>query len=304
MRIVFMGTPDFAVPSLDILVQNGYQIVGVVTAADKPGGRAGIQESAVKKYAVEHGLPLLQPLKLKDPAFVQALQDCKADLQVVVAFRMLPEVVWQMPRLGTLNLHGSLLPKYRGAAPINHAIINGEKETGVTTFFLQHEIDTGDVIQQRKIEIGPDETAGELHDRMMAVGAEVVLETVNAIRDGVVTTYPQPDAAATHAPKIFHQTCEINFDQPQQKVHDFIRGLSPYPCAWAKLKDGKTLKIIKAEVGEPVTDAVVPGTFTVPKKGLLTVKTQGGYLNILEVQLEGKRRMMAKELLNGYEVVA
>lgn len=300
MRIIFMGTPDFAVPSLEILADNGYEIAGVVTVADKPGGRMGILESPVKKCAVARGIPLLQPLKLKDPAFLEALAALKADLQVVVAFRMLPEVVWRMPGMGTLNLHGSLLPKYRGAAPINHAIMNGETETGVTTFFLQHEIDTGDIIQQRRMEIGPDETAGELHDRMMLMGAQVVLETVNAIRDGVVVPQPQPSAAATHAPKIFHETCEINCTQPAATVHNFVRGLSPWPGAWMRLKDGKQFKIFRTRVLEVPSDAPA-GAFVQRQKGTLQLSTGSGLVDILEAQLEGKKKLPVKELLNGYD---
>jgi methionyl-tRNA formyltransferase len=301
MRIVFMGTPDFAVPSLKILLDNGYEVVGVVTAADKPGGRSGIIESAVKKFAVANGLRVLQPLKLKDPVFLAELSGLKADLQVVVAFRMLPEVVWQMPPLGTLNLHGSLLPKYRGAAPINHAIMNGETETGVTTFFLQHEIDTGDIILQRKMDIGPNETVGAVHDRMMAMGAAVVLETVTAIQNGTVKTRPQPNEAATHAPKIFQETCKIDFSRTAGEVHNFIRGLSPYPGAWTVLKDGKIFKVFKA-LPEIYSDDMIPtGSYVLPHKGVLKVKVKDGYIHLLEVQLEGKKRMTISELLNGYK---
>jgi methionyl-tRNA formyltransferase len=301
MRIVFMGTPDFAVPSLKILLDNGYEVVGVVTAADKPGGRSGIIESAVKKFAVANGLRVLQPLKLKDPVFLAELTDLKADLQVVVAFRMLPEVVWQMPPFGTLNLHGSLLPKYRGAAPINHAIMNGETETGVTTFFLQHEIDTGDIILQRKMDIGTNETVGEVHDRMMVMGAAVVLETVTAIQNGSVKTSPQPNEAATHAPKIFHETCKIDFSRTAVEVHNFIRGLSPYPGAWTELKDGKIFKVFKALPEIHSDDTMPAGSYVMPQKGFLKIKVQDGYIHLLEVQLEGKKRMAVSELLNGYK---
>ena len=301
-----MGTPDFAVPSLEILADNGYDIVGVVTVADKPGGRVGILESAVKKCAVGRGMKVLQPLKLKDPGFLEELAALQADLQVVVAFRMLPELVWRMPPMGTLNLHGSLLPKYRGAAPINHAIINGEKETGVTTFFLQHEIDTGAIIQQRKMEIGPNDTAGALHDRMMLMGAAVVLETVNAIRDGGVVTRPQPDEQATHAPKIFHETCAIDFNKTTQEVHNFVRGLSPYPGAWTRLRDGKTFKILQSlpDHTSPVLDGLQPGHFVTSTKGALNIRTADGFLSVLEGQLEGKKKMIIKEILNGYTFVA
>jgi methionyl-tRNA formyltransferase len=301
MRIIFMGTPDFAVPSLKILLDNGYEVVGVVTAADKPGGRSGIIESAVKKFAVANGLKVLQPLKLKDPVFLAELSGLKADLQVVVAFRMLPEVVWQMPPLGTLNLHGSLLPKYRGAAPINHAIMNGETETGVTTFFLQHEIDTGDIILQRKMDIGPNETVGAVHDRMMVMGAAVVLETVTDIQNGTVKTIPQPSDAATHAPKIFQETCKIDFSRTAIEVHNFIRGLSPYPGAWTVLKDGKIFKVFKALPEIHSDDTIPTGSYVIPHKGVLKVKVKDGYIHLLEVQLEGKKRMAVSELLNGYK---
>ncbi len=296
-----MGTPEFAVPSLEILADNGYDIVGVVTVADKPGGRVGVLESAVKKAALKRGLKILQPLKLKDPDFLAELAALGADLQVVVAFRMLPEVVWQMPRLGTLNLHGSLLPRYRGAAPINHAVMNGDTETGVTTFFLQHAIDTGDVILQRSMTIGPNELASEVHDRMMVLGAEVVLETVNAIRDGVVRTQKQIDAAATHAPKIFHEHCVLDFQKTALELHNFVRGLSYHPGAWAVLPDGKTFKVFRAlpEVGGAGDEPT--GTWLEAPKGALKVRVADGYLQVLEGQLEGKKRMPIKDLLNGYK---
>ncbi|HMT70402.1 MAG TPA: methionyl-tRNA formyltransferase, partial [Saprospiraceae bacterium] len=247
MRIIFMGTPEFAVSSLDILVQNGHQIVAVVTSIDSYGGRGGKQllESAVKKYAVAHDIPVLQPTNLKSPAFLETLRSYTADLQIVVAFRMLPEVVWNMPPLGTVNLHGSLLPKYRGAAPINHAIINGETETGVTSFKLKHEIDTGDVIMSRSIKIEDSDDAGTLHDKLKDLGAQVVLETVNKIANGSVDFQIQSDDEATAAPKIFHETCKIDFDRPVAEVYNFIRGLSPYPAAWCII-DQKEVKILQA----------------------------------------------------------
>jgi methionyl-tRNA formyltransferase len=293
-----MGTPDFAVPSLKILLDNGYSVVGVVTAPDKPGGRQGIQQSAVKLFALEAGLPLLQPLKFKDPAFLEALQALKADLQVVVAFRMLPEIVWSMPKMGTMNLHGSLLPKYRGAAPINWAIIQGEKETGVSTFLLQHEIDTGDLLFQRTMPIGENETAGELHDRMMLVGAELLLESVKALEAGAVKPMPQADIEATHAPKIHTDTCRINFDQPTESVHNFIRGLSPYPGAWTMLGE-KVLKVLRTE--KEIADGVLPksGELVVEGKKSLKIGTNDGFVRVLELQLEGKRRMAVQEFLNG-----
>ena len=229
-----MGTPEFAVPSLDILVQNNYDIVAVVTSTDSYGGRGGKQliESSIKKYAIEHHIPVLQPTNLKSPGFIEQLKSFEADLQIVVAFRMLPEIVWNMPPLGTFNLHGSLLPKYRGAAPINHAIIQGETETGVTSFKLKHEIDTGDVLLRKKVAIDVNDDAGTLHDRMMIIGADVVLETVKRIESGKYTFTKQEDAESTKAPKIFHETCQIDFNKPVDQVYNFIRGLIPYPGAW------------------------------------------------------------------------
>lgn len=301
MRIVFMGTPEFAVPSLEILLQNGYTVPAVVTAADKPGGRFGLQESAVKKFALSHGLRVLQPEKLKNPEFLEELRALRADLQVVVAFRMLPEAVWNMPPLGTLNLHGSLLPKYRGAAPINWAIINGETETGVTTFLLRHEIDTGDVLFQEKMPIGENDTAGDIHDRMMVLGAQVVLRTVQAIERGEARPLPQSDAEATHAPKIFTETCRIDFAQPTARVHNFIRGLSPYPGAWTML-DGKTLKILQTLKTGPGAVALPPGQFVSDGKNYLKISALDGFVEVLELQMEGKRRMNVKDFLNGYKI--
>ncbi len=304
MRIVFMGTPDFAVPSLEILFHHGYEIPAVITAPDKPGGRQGLQESAVKKFARENGIRVLQPEKLKNPDFLDELRACRADLQVVVAFRMLPESVWSMPPLGTLNLHGSLLPKYRGAAPINWAIINGETETGVTTFLLKHEIDTGDILFQEKMPIGENDTAGDVHDRMMALGAQVVLRTVQAIERGEARPVPQPDTEATHAPKIFTDTCRIDFNQPTLQVHNFIRGLSPYPGAWTLLDD-KTLKILRTEKKKmdhwQLGNMVQPGQFVSDGKGYLLISTQDGFVAVLELQLEGKRRMPIRDFLNGFK---
>ncbi|MEM8585970.1 MAG: methionyl-tRNA formyltransferase, partial [Bacteroidota bacterium] len=235
-RIVFMGTPEFAVPSLEALIENGYEVVGVVTATDKMGGRGGkkLLESAVKKCAIKHQIPVLQPTKLRDPDFLADLRRWNTDLQIVVAFRMLPELVWDMPSLGTFNLHGSLLPKYRGAAPINWAIINGEAKTGLTTFFIKHEIDTGDMLLQAETPIGPNETAGDLHDRMMVLGADLVVDTVKLIETGSYHLQKQDDRLACPAPKLSREVCQIDFDQSCNKVHDFIRGLSPYPAAWTR----------------------------------------------------------------------
>ena len=306
MKIVFMGTPEFAVASLDILIKNGYNVVAVVTATDKLGGRGGKQllQSAVKQYAVAHNLPVLQPEKLKNPEFVETLRDLQADLFIVVAFRMLPEIVWTMPPLGTMNLHGSLLPKYRGAAPINWAIIKGEKETGVTTFFLKHEIDTGDVLFTATVPISPDMTAGELHDKMMQIGAETVLESVKTIEKGNYALQVQADTEATHAPKIFFETCEINFNQSTQDVHNFIRGLSPYPTAWTNL-DGLKLKVFKAaiDVSSENVENHEAGKILTDQKNFIKIKTSDGFILLLDIQLEGRKRMSVKDFLNGYKIL-
>ncbi len=298
-----MGTPEFAVPSLDILIQNGYEVVGVVTATDKLGGRGNKQllQSAVKQYAVEKGLNILQPEKLKNPEFIEELSILKADLQIVVAFRMLPEIIWAMPPKGTFNLHGSLLPKYRGAAPINWAIINGDTETGVTTFFIQHQIDTGDLILQEKIPIGENETAGEVHDRLMQLGAETVLKTVQLIESQNIKLQKQNDSEVSHAPKLFHETCEIDFNQPTQKVHDFIRGLSPYPAAWTTL-DGLELKILKT-TKQVAPHEFEPGKFISDNKKSLKISTLDGFIEVQELQLQGKRRMDIISFLNGNKIL-
>jgi methionyl-tRNA formyltransferase len=297
-----MGTPDFAVPSLEILLDNGFEVPAVITAPDKPGGRQGLQQSAVKKFAESRGLPVLQPEKLKNPGFLEELRSLKADLQVVVAFRMLPEAVWAMPPLGTMNLHASLLPRYRGAAPINWAVINGDKETGVTTFLLRHEIDTGDLLFQEKIGIGPDETAGELHDRMMSVGAALVLKSVRALEAGQVHPIAQSDLAATHAPKIFTETCQLDFGKTAQQTHDFIRGLSPFPGAWTRF-EGKTLKLYRSSLQLPPNfvagKAAEPGAFVSDGKHYLLARCADGFVSILELQLEGKKRMSVRDFLNG-----
>lgn len=302
LRIVFMGTPEFAVASLDALVHAGCSIVGVVTAPDKPAGRGmQLQQSAVKKYAVEKGLTVLQPEKLKSPEFLQALAALAADLQVVVAFRMLPEVVWNMPVMGTINVHGSLLPHYRGAAPINWAIINGEQETGVTTFKLQHEIDTGNILLQERIIITETETAGTLHDKMKMVGAELLVKTVKALAHGTLQAVPQDVAneqELQHAPKIFTDTCRIDPTQPISSVYNKIRGLSPYPGAFTQL-DGKTIKIYTAEkIEQSPTDE--PGAWVTDKKTYLWLACSDGYINIKDLQLEGKKRMLVGDFLRGY----
>lgn len=295
-----MGTPDFAVPSLDILVQNGYEVVGVVTVADKMGGRGMKQvlESPVKKYAVAQGIPVLQPEKLRNPEFLAQLRALEANLFIVVAFRMLPEVVWRMPELGTFNLHGSLLPRYRGAAPINWAVINGDTETGVTTFFLQHEIDTGHIIFQDKMPIGENETAGEIHDLMMEMGAGTVLKTVQAIEAGTAPHLPQEESQVCHAPKIFHETCEINFAQSTVQVHNFVRGLSPFPAAWTML-DGQELKVLRTEK-EVTAHEHTPGQLFSDGRSFLKYSTLDGYVKVLELQLQGRKRMGVKDFLNGY----
>ena len=307
LRIVFMGTPEFAEFTLRRLVEDGYNIIGVVTMPDKPMGRHGsvLQSSPVKKYAVEQGIPVLQPEKLKDPAFLETLSALNADLQIVVAFRMLPEAVWNMPRLGTFNLHGSLLPQYRGAAPINWAIINGDKETGVTTFFLKHEIDTGDIIHQARIPILPSDNAGTMHDKLMALGADLTVQTLNDIISGTVKQVSQQSLGESElrpAPKIFKETCRINWNQPTAKVNDFIRGLSPYPAAWTVLHsaDG-TDQDFKIYSAQPVKNAPIlpPGTITCDNRKTLCVSTADGALSLQEVQIAGKKRMPTCSFLCG-----
>lgn len=299
MRIVFMGTPEFAVASLSALLDAGKEIVAVVTAPDKPAGRGQkISESAVKQFAVSKGLPVLQPLKLKDPDFIAQLTASKPDLQVVVAFRMLPEVVWNLPPQGTINLHASLLPNYRGAAPINWAVINGEKETGVTTFKLQHEIDTGDILMQEKLLIGDTETAGELHDRMKITGAELLVQTVNDLEKGKLQASAQnADSAIKHAPKLFKEDCEIYWNLSAKHIYNQIRGLSPYPTAFSTLA-GKNLKIFKAALDQQQPH-VKPGEFVTDHKTFLKFAAADGWLNLEEVQLEGKKKMGIEEFLRG-----
>jgi methionyl-tRNA formyltransferase len=299
MKIVFMGTPEFAVASLNSLKQAGFEIVGVVTAADKPAGRGQkLSESAVKRYAVANGLRVLQPLKLKDPDFIVELASLNADLFVVVAFRMLPEIVWQMPAKGTINLHGSLLPHYRGAAPINHVIINGEEETGVTTFFLKQEIDTGDIIFSDAIAISPEETAGSLHDKLMIVGANLLVKTVTAIQNDDYNEVPQPQYEDLKAaPKIFKDFCKVDWNQPSQKVYNLIRGLSPYPTAFTTLSD-KTLKIFEAEM-EVKEPGISTGAFLTDGKTFLKFATKDGFIKLTDVQYEGKKRMLIDEFLRG-----
>ncbi len=301
MRIVYLGTPEFAVPSLEILLDHGYDIPAVITAPDKPGGRQGMITSAVKKAALARGLRVMQPEKLKNPDFLADLHALKADLQIVVAFRMLPEVVWNMPPMGTLNLHGSLLPKYRGAAPINWAVINGETETGITTFLLKHEIDTGDVLFQERIAIGENETAGELYEKMMHQGAALILKTVQALEQGRAIPQPQPEGSVTHAPKIFTETCRIDFAKPTGQVHDFVRGLSPHPGAWTLL-DGKLLKIYRTLKDKTAAGAAHrPGECVIEHGKTMKISTLDGFVQILELQEEGRKRMDAQSFLNGYK---
>ncbi len=302
LSVVFMGTPEFAVPSLKVLVDHGYRIAGVVSTPDKHGGRGGkkLLESPVKRYALENDLPLLQPPNLKAPEFIEELKALEANLQVVVAFRMLPRIVWEMPRYGTFNLHGSLLPKYRGAAPINWAIINGENQTGVTSFFLQHEIDTGNIIFQETIPILSNDTAGTLHDRMMEVAARVVLKTVQAIEKGDPPVQAQEESKASKAPKIFSEDCRINFDQPIEKVRNFIRGLSPYPTAWTIL-DGKKLKLFET-VAYPGKVDHAPGVLISGDRDKMKIACKDGYLEVLDLQLQGRKRMKTKDFLNGYTI--
>lgn len=302
LRIVFIGTPDFAVASLKAICEAGYHVVGVITAPDKPAGRGmQLQESAVKRYAREKGLYIMQPPRLKNPEFLQELQNLKADLQVVIAFRMMPEVLWSMPRLGTFNLHASLLPQYRGAAPINWAIINGEKETGITTFFLKHEIDTGRIILQEKVSITEDMTAGELHDLLMEKGAAMVLRTLEKIESGDDGAYEQDlSASVKHAPKIFTEHCHIHWNQSAEQVHNLIRGMSPYPAAFSRL-DGKILKIYKSSK-ELAAHKLQPGTLLSTDRKTLKVAVAGGYIHVLQLQLEGKKKMGAEEFLRGYRL--
>jgi methionyl-tRNA formyltransferase len=305
MRIVFMGTPEFAVASLDELIQSGSEIVGVITAPDKPAGRGQkVSESAVKQYAVTHGLKVLQPEKLKNEEFLKELKALNADLQVVVAFRMLPEVVWNMPPKGTINLHASLLPQYRGAAPINWVLINGEKESGVTTFFLKQEIDTGDILFTEKITLTGHETAGELHDRLMYKGAGLLVKTVKAVESGRYTENPQHQLVEgvelKHAPKIFKEDCLIDWNQPAEKVYNLIRGLSPYPTAYTLLNE-KILKVFRAEY-ELAETGEEPGEFFSDNKTFLKASALDGFVMLTDVQLEGKKRMGIEEFLRGVKL--
>lgn len=305
MRIIFMGTPAFAVASLEALIESGANVVAVVTAPDKPAGRGQrLNESAVKQYAVIHNIPVLQPEKLKNEDFLKELKSYQADLQVVVAFRMLPEVVWQMPAKGTINLHASLLPQYRGAAPINWAIINGEKESGVTTFFLKQEIDTGDILFVEKVSITDEVTAGEYHDRLMHKGAGLLVKTVKAIESGRYTEQPQGQLAEgitlKHAPKIYKDDCRVDWQQSADKIYNLIRGLSPYPAAFTEL-NGKTLKIFKT-TKEDTKPNVQPGDYLTDNKTYLKFACADGCISLTDIQLEGKKRMGIEEFLRGVKL--
>ena len=313
LRIVYMGTPEFAVESLKRLVEGGYNVVGVVTMPDKPMGRHGsvLQGSPVKLYAEAQGLKILQPVNLKDEAFVEELRSLQADLQIVVAFRMLPEVVWNMPKWGTFNLHASLLPQYRGAAPINWAVMNGDTETGITTFFLKHEIDTGDIIQQVKVPIADTDNVEIVYDKLMMLGGDLVLETVDKILDGTVSAIPQEEIIQSEtelrpAPKIFKETCRINWNTGVKKVYDFVRGLSPYPAAWTEIclpdDSRQVLKIFETQK-EFANHTLDIGAMDTDGKTYLRIAVEDGFVNLLTIQVAGKKRMPVSDFLRGYRVV-
>ena len=314
LKIIFLGTPEFAVESLDKIVENGYNVVAVVTMPDKPAGRGhNLLQSPVKQYAVSKNIPVLQPVNLKDEDFVEQLRSYGADLFVVIAFRMLPEVVWQMPRLGTFNLHGSLLPDYRGAAPINWPIINGDTKTGVTTFFLKHEIDTGDVIDRMSVEINPEDNLGDVHDRLMSLGADLTLKTLGKILDGTLETKPQSAFAdecqsPRPAPKIFKETCHVDWNRSVVDVHNLVRGLSPYPAAWSVIEDdgpltGRQVKIFETQIDSSSSSNLIPGRMIVIGKDKIAVDCSDGRLLIKKLQLQGKKAMPADEFLRGAKLV-
>lgn len=309
LRIVFMGTPDFAVETLKLLVENSYNVVGVVTTPDRPAGRGyKLQESAVKKYASSRGLYIMQPEKLKDESFLSELKSLNADLQIVVAFRMLPEVVWDMPPKGTFNVHASLLPQYRGAAPINWAVINGEKETGVTTFFLSHEIDTGDILFQEKISVNEEDNAETVHDKLMTLGAQLALKTVDAIESDAIkpqaqNSYDIDESELKPAPKLFRDNTEIDWNKPGIEIYNFVRGLSPYPAAWTELEVNGTLQNFKI-----FGTKFVPGEHSLPIKQTVTdnktylcIAVSDGFIEITDIQVSGKRRMEIRDFLNGFK---
>lgn len=303
MRIIFMGTPDFAVASLDALVQSGENIVAVITAPDKPAGRGQkLHQSAVKVYAEAHNIPVLQPVKLKDADFLEELRSYQADLQVVVAFRMLPEAVWKMPPYGTINVHASLLPQYRGAAPINHAIINGEEVTGVSTFLLQHEIDTGSILLSKEVTIAPDDNAGILHDKLMHTGAEILLKTIAGLKNNTLTPKAQSNLLAEselkHAPKIFKENCQIDWKKDVDTIYNLIRGLSPYPAAFTSL-DNKVLKLYTVSK-EYATPDIAQGDYKTDGKTYLKFAGNNGYISVKQLQIEGKKKMEIIDFLRGY----
>lgn len=307
LRIIYMGTPDFAVEPLKTLVEAEKDVVAVVTMPDKPAGRGHkLQFSPVKEYALKAGIPVLQPENLKSPDFLQELASYNADLQIVVAFRMLPEAVWSMPKYGTFNLHASLLPRYRGAAPINWAVINGDKETGITTFFLKHEIDTGNIILQEKVAIDEEDNAGDVHDKLMYLGADLVLKTLKMIEEDNVITRPQDDAQASPAPKIFKDTAKLDFDKCAADIRNLVRGMAPYPAAWfnIKLQDGNEsmMKIFKVSTEEKNHNYSV-GTILTDGKKMLKIACKDGFINLLEVQMAGKKRMAAEDLMRGTNLV-
>ncbi len=308
LRIVFMGTPEFAVASLAALLEKGYNVVGVVTAPDKPAGRGHkLQQSAVKDFALEHKIPVLQPEKLKDENFLEELKFLKPDLQIIVAFRMLPEVVWKLPALGTFNLHGSLLPRYRGAAPLNWAIMNGDTESGVTTFLLKQEIDTGNILFREKVPVGPDETVGELHDKLMVIGAELVTRTVEALAAGDIQPIPQDqlvlEPEKLHAPKIYKEDCRIDWTFQPLTIHNKIRGLSPYPTAWTEIsapaKEKISLKIFRTQPEQKV-HIYASGTILSDQKKWMKIACSDGFLSVTDLQLAGKKRMGIEEFLRGF----
>lgn len=303
LRIVFMGTPEFAVATLDALIKAKFNVVGVITAPDKPAGRGRkISQSAIKKYAVENNLTILQPLNLKNEDFLTALQNLNANLQIVVAFRMLPKIVWKMPEFGTFNLHASLLPEYRGAAPINWAIINGETKTGVSTFFIDEKIDTGNVILQEEVLIGDNETLGGLHDTLMEVGSNLVVKTVQLIKDNEVKTFKQREIEEKAAPKIFNDTCEINWEDSLSNIYNLIRGLNPYPAAWTTLiNNGNEIKLKIYDVNKEATNHNYNTGKLITTKSEIKIAVSNGFINIESLQLSGKRKMDSKSLLNGFE---
>ncbi|MDZ4667633.1 MAG: methionyl-tRNA formyltransferase [bacterium] len=301
MRIVFLGTPDFAVASLKAIVEAGFEVVGVITMPDKPAGRGmQLQQSPVKQYAVKNNLHVMQPEKLRDPNFIEELRSLKADLQVVIAFRMLPEIVWNMPPLGTINLHASLLPDYRGAAPINWAIINGEKASGVSTFFLKHEIDTGDILMSAACEIQPETTAGELHNQLMQMGAEVIVQSLKQIKAGNTRGSAQGNGSSKMAPKIFKSHCLIHWDQTGEKIINLIRGMNPYPAAFTQI-NSKQVKIFRARF-EPNAHAEAPGKLNSDHKTYLRIACLDGYIYLLDLQMESKKRMLIDEFLRGFKM--